>query len=145
MAGHAGEARREPRRARDRGDDADRQIVAFQHRPLLDVQFDIGQQFAAHPRRRTDMIGIEAELHQRIAHGDAGLVLGTEHALVEGAGDRAAAQQRGGEAHALLVGKTGHLDGERQPPPAPVRSATQEIAVISPSGPSHLPASRTVS
>ena len=57
MAGHAGEACREPRRARDRGDYSDREIKTFQHRTLLDVQFDIGQQFAAHPCRRADTIG----------------------------------------------------------------------------------------
>ena len=56
MTGHAGEADRQPRGAGDRRDHADRQIVALQHRPLLDVQFDIGEQFAAAraPPRRYD-------------------------------------------------------------------------------------------
>jgi hypothetical protein len=62
MAGHPGQVRRQPRRSGDRGDDADRQVFGFQHRPLLDVQFDIGQQFAGRPRRRADMIGIQPEL-----------------------------------------------------------------------------------
>ena len=56
--------RRKPRRARDRGHHPDRQILLFQHRPLLDVQFEIGEQFAARPRGGADMIGIEAELRQ---------------------------------------------------------------------------------
>ena len=60
------------------------------------------------------MIGVEAELHQRIAHGDAVTVACVEHALVEGAGHRAAAEQRRGEAHPLLVGKADDFDRERQ-------------------------------
>ena len=68
-----------------------------------------------------------------------------EHALVERAGDGAAAEQRRGEAHALLVGEADDLDRERQPPPRRFSSATQAIAVITPSGPSQRPASRTVS
>jgi cation diffusion facilitator CzcD-associated flavoprotein CzcO len=117
MAGHAGPARREPGGARYRAHDSDRQIEAFQHRSLLDVEFDIGQQFAAGPRGRADMVGIETELGERIAHRDAGGVLCAKQALVERSRDRAAAQQRGGEADPLLVGEPGHLDGERQSPP----------------------------
>ena len=94
---------------------ADGKVLLLQHRPLLDVQFDIGMQFAARPRRRTDMIGIEAELHHRLAHRDAAAVARVEHALVEGARDRPAAEQGGGKPHALLVGKAGDFDRERQP------------------------------
>ncbi len=101
--------------------DADRKIFRFEHRALLDMQLEIGQQFAAGARGGADMIGIEAEFLQRLAHGDAGGIAHLQHAFVEGAGDRAAAEQRGGEAHALLVGKAGDLDRERQPLAAPVQ------------------------
>ena len=66
--------RGEPRGAGDRGDDADRQVLLLQHRPLLDMQFDIGEQLAAGARRGADMLGIETELQHRLAHGDAGAV-----------------------------------------------------------------------
>ena len=50
---------------------ADGKVLLLQHRPLLDMQFDIGMQFATRPRRRTDMIGIEPELLHRLAHRQA--------------------------------------------------------------------------
>ena len=56
------ELRREPRGAAIAVTTPTGRFCCFQHRPLLDVQFDIGKQFAARPRRRTDMIGIEPEL-----------------------------------------------------------------------------------
>ena len=74
MTGHAGQACSEPGRACDCAHGPDREIETFQYRSLLDMQFDIGQQFAARPCRRTDMIGIEAELDQRIAHRNSGAV-----------------------------------------------------------------------
>ena len=64
---------------------------------------------------------------------------------VERAGDGAAAEQRGVEAHALLVGEADDLDGERQPRPLRVQRATHSMPAITPSMPSYLPASRTVS
>ena len=113
--------RRQPCRARDRSDDADRKVLRFQHRALLDMQLEIGQQFAPRSRGGADMIGIEAELPQRIAHGNAGGIAPIQHALVESAGDRAAAEQRRGEPNALLVGEADDLDRERQPLAAPVQ------------------------
>ena len=44
-------------------------MEAFQHRTLLDMQFDIGQEFTTRPCRGTDMIGIEAELDKRGSGG----------------------------------------------------------------------------
>ena len=88
---------------------------------LLDVQLDIGQQFAARARGGADMIGIEAEFRQRIAHRHAGSVPRAERAFVERAGDRTAAQQSGRETNPLLIGKARHLDRERQSLPAPVQ------------------------
>ena len=90
-------------------------FCGFQHRTLLDVKFEIGQQFAARPCRRADMSGVETKLDQRLAHRNPGGVRGAEHALVKRARDRAAAEQRGCEADAFLVGEPDHLDGERQP------------------------------
>ena len=131
--------------AGNRRHDADRQALLFEHRPLLDVQFDIGEQFAAGSRGRADMFGVEPELGNRLAHRNAGAVADVEHAFVERAGYRAAAEQRGGKPHPSSSAKpvTSIANGNRRP--LRLRSATQEIAAINPSGPSHLPASRTVS
>ena len=122
MAGHAGEASpRAASRPQIAVTTPTGEIQPLQHRALLDVQFDIGQQFAARPRGRADMVGIEPELRQRLAHREAGAVACAEHALVERSRDGAAAEQRRCKAHALLVGKADHLDRERQPRAAPVQ------------------------
>ena len=62
----------------------------------------------AHARR------IQAEALQRFGHGDAFGIRLVEQCGIERSGDRAAAQQRGIEAHAFLVGEANHLDGEGQ-------------------------------
>ena len=61
------------------------------------------------------MIGIETELNQRFAHRDFRAVFGGQHAFVEGAGYRAAAEQGRRKPYPLLVGKTGHFDGKGKP------------------------------
>ena len=95
--------------------------MLLQHRPLLDMQLDIGMQFAARPRRRADMLRIEPEPHHRLAHGEAVRIARIEHAFVEGAGDRPAAEQGGGKPHALLVRETDDFDRKGQPHIAPVQ------------------------
>jgi hypothetical protein len=120
-------------------------FCCFQHRPLLDMQFDIGMQLAAGTGRRADMLRFEPKLHHRLAHGEAVRVARVEHALIKV------------PATARLPSK---VEAKRTPsssakPTTSIangnrtlrrfRSATQAIAVITPSGPSHLPASRTVS
>ncbi len=123
MPGHAGETCRKSRRARYRRHHPDRQTLGFQHRALLDVEFQIGKQFAAGPCGRADMVGIETESGERIAHRCSGAVPYTKHALVERAGDRAAPQQRGSEPNAFLIGKACHLDGEGPSLPALVHGS----------------------
>jgi hypothetical protein len=120
-------------------------FCCFQHRPLLDMQFDIGMQSRrdAPPRR---YVRVEPELHHRLAHGEA----------VRGRARRARSRSNV-PATARLPSRveakrtpsssakptTSIANGNRTP--RRFRSATQAIAVITPSGPSHLPASRTVS
>jgi hypothetical protein len=100
-----------------------RKLLRFKHGPLLDMQFEIGEQFAGRARCGADVIGIEAEGDHRLAHRDTRFVAATEHTLDKSPGHRAAAEQRRGEAHALLVGEGGDLDGEWQ-----TKAATVEIA-----------------
>ena len=121
VTGHAGEVRRQPRGAGYCRHHADGKVLLLQHRPLLDMQFDIGMQLAAGPRRRADMLGVEPELHHGLAHGESVSIARVEHAFVKGAGDRPAAEQRGGKPDALLVGETDDLDRKGQPYAPPVQ------------------------
>ena len=121
-------------------------FCCFQHRPLLDVQFDIGMQFAARPRRRADMIGIEAELH----HAPRAWMMPSRSRASSTLSSKVPATARlpsSVEAKRTPSSSakptTSIANGSRTP--RRFRSATQAIAVITPSGPSHLPASRTVS
>src|SRR5712691_8195964 len=134
MPGHAGETCREPRRARYRGHNPDRQAFAFKHRSLLDMQFDIAVQLASGPR---------CDNASRIEIPWRSLAPSTLSSKVP--------------ATARLPSK---VDANRTPSssakpmtsmakgnlcPRLCMAPTQEIAVTSPSGPSHLPASCTVS
>ena len=121
VPGHPGQPCREPRRARDCRDDANRQASLLQHRTLLDMEFEIAEQFAPRPRRRADVIGVEPEIGDRLAQGHSTPVPGIERAFVKRAGDRAAAEQCRGETNALLVGKAHHLDRKWQSTPSPVQ------------------------
>ena len=121
--------------------------LRFQHGALLDVQLTRTRAPGRACARRRELRGIEAEAHQRVAHRDA--VARRRLSSSEGskrAGDRAAAEQRGAVAHALLVAEADHFDGERQTRAAS-RSARRRIRSRdrTPSMPSYLPASRTVS
>ena len=100
---------------------SDGKALLLQYRSLLDMQFDIGMQLAAGPRRRADMLRVEPELHHGLAHGESISIARIEHALVKGAGDRPAAEQRGGKADALLIGETDDLDRKGQPYAPPVQ------------------------
>ena len=57
----------------------------------------------------------------RLAHREAAWIARAEHAFVEGAGDRPAAEQRGGKPDALLVGETCDFDRKGQPHAPPVQ------------------------
>ncbi len=115
VSGHAGEFDVEAIASVDRSDHADRQAFAFEHRPLLDVQFRVRMDLCHGMRRIGDPGRIESERSQRSTHRDAGGICLVEQCGVERAGDGSAAQQRGTEAHALFVGETDHLDREGQP------------------------------
>ena len=114
VPGHAGQPRGKPCRTSDRADHTDGQVLSFQHRPLLDVQFEIGKQLAPRPRRRADMIGVEAERDERIAHRHALAVARVQNSLVERAGHRTAAEERRSETDPLFISKADDLDRERQ-------------------------------
>ena len=92
----------------------DRQVLVQQHRTLLDMHFQIADQILRPPRKRGNDLRIEPgrahDVDQSVAFGVAPL----EDAGVELAGDRAAADIRRGEAHALLLRERDQVDMERQ-------------------------------
>ncbi len=118
MARHSRDLDPEAIAAVDRADHADGEPACFEDRPLLDVQFHVGEHVIRLARSVADALGIEPESEQRIAHRCSGSVGAIEHGAIERAGDRAAARERDREAHALLVREADDLDGERQAPAA---------------------------
>jgi hypothetical protein len=145
MSRHAFDVDGEAIGAVDRGDDAQRQAFGLEHRALLDVELGIGEEIGTAPRGVAGTRRIEPERCQCVAHRRAVLVAAVEKLGIQRAGDRAAAQQRGAEAHAFLVREAHDLERERQAVPRSFSAWTQSIAATTPSMPSYLPALRTVS
>ncbi len=114
VAGLARDAGRDPLDRGDRGHDAKWLVRAFEHRPLLDVKFDVAQHRLAPPGDGGNRRGVEPEGGHRLAHGDAGLVAALQRCHVEGAGDGTRAGEGHRKAHAFLVAECDHLDGEGQ-------------------------------
>ncbi len=123
VSGHAVDLDRVAARAVDRGDDADRQILGLEHRPLLDVELGVGEHVLLALRRLADALRVEVETAHRLAHADALAIDRLEHFLPEGPRHRAAAEQRRVEARAFLVGEADHLDREGEAPAARVERA----------------------
>ncbi len=61
VPGHAVDLDRVAVRAVDRGDDADRQALGLEHRPLLDVELGVGEDVLLPLRRLADALGVEVE------------------------------------------------------------------------------------
>ena len=80
-------------------------VVLQQHRSLLDMDFQIAAQGLRRARQRLDGVKIDAFLAQHGREADAVGVAPRQRALVEAAGDGAAAEIRRGEAHAFFFGK----------------------------------------
>ena len=116
MAGHAAHRGREAAETVDRGDHAHRDALGFQHRSLLDVQLGIGMQLLAAARGGIEPGRVEPEGGHRLLHRHAVAIAHAEQRVIESPRDSAAAEQRGPEAHAFLVGEADHLERERQAP-----------------------------
>ncbi len=145
MPGHAFDLDDEAVGTVDGGDDADRQSLGFEHGPLLDVEFGVGEDIGALPDGVAGALGVESEGGQCVAHRHAVPVAAVEELPVEGSGHRPAPEQGRAEAHAFLVGEAHDLDRERQPRTRALSVCTQSMAATTPSMPSYLPALRTVS
>ena len=146
VTGHAGHAHREAGGAGYRGHHADRQVLLLQHRSLLDVQFDISDATRgarAPPRRYDRDRGRNWSSASRIEIPARSLAPSTLSSNVPATARLPSSVEAKRMPSSSAKPVTSTANGSRFP--RLLRSATQEIAVISPSGPSHLPASRTVS
>ncbi len=77
--GHAVDPDLEPRRAVDRGHDAERQAFGLQHRPLLDMDLDEGGDVVG--AKSSAPVRVAAEGLERVAHQDAARILLVERVL----------------------------------------------------------------
>ena len=146
VAGHAGQAGRQPCRARDRGDDTDRQVLALpapaparcavRHRPAIRC----GPARRRRYDRDRDRIG---QAHRASKCRRRPLRRARSRSKVPATARLPSSVEAKRTPSSSAKPVTSMANGNRRP--RLCRSATQEIAVISPSGPSHLPASRTVS
>ena len=98
----------------DRRDHAQRQVLVQQLRTLFDVDFEIAQHRFRVACQRGNRLRIESGAEQRFAQADAVRVEPVEQAQVELAGDRAAAEIGGAEAHAFFVTKADDFQVEIQ-------------------------------
>src|SRR5450830_1138591 len=114
MAGDALELDNVARTARNRGDDADRQVAVEQHRTLFDVDFDVAQQcrrIAGNGRNRIDVM---AGLGEYVAHADAVAVGELKQDGVELADHGFAAEEGTLETHAFFFREGKHFKVEGQ-------------------------------
>ena len=92
-----------------------RVALVVEHRPLLDVQLQIGGDVALLARAAAIGIGVAAGRGERIAHADALAVAGVEDGGLQRADQRAGGEKVGRKAHALLLAERHHLDGVVEP------------------------------
>ena len=114
MAGHATDRDPKACRSGNRGDDPERQAALQQHRPLLDVNFEITAQRFRPARQRADRRQIGSLVLQERRQTDAVGVATLQYRRVETAGDGGAAEIGRGKSHAFLLGKADHIEMEGQ-------------------------------
>src|SRR5579871_1961104 len=83
----------------------DRQVETFEHRPLLNVKFQVAQRTLCEARV-ADARGVEAEAAN--GFGDSGI-------RQRFSNKRAATDERNSETHTLFFGEAHHLEAERKP------------------------------
>ena len=114
VPGLAVDLHREPSRARDRGDDAQRGAAVVELRALLDVRLQVARQGRRRPRGRADPPRVQAELAERRAQRGAVLVGQVPPGLVPATGHRGRPEQRGAEPGALLVPERDDVEPEAE-------------------------------
>src|SRR6185312_6707740 len=110
MAGQAGPAGGDPRRAGDRRDDAECQVAIEQYRALLDMDLDECRDVVVRARKRRNCVGIAAERDDRVAQRRSLGIAAVEQRRIEATRQRATSDHRKAEAHAFLVTERDDLD-----------------------------------
>ncbi len=87
------------------------------------MQLGVGEHVRGLERGPVDLLRVEPEVDHRLAHRDVLVVLLVEQGLVEGAGNRARAEQGGAKAHAFFIREAEDDQRERQPLAAAVQGA----------------------
>ena len=124
-------------------DDAHRQPLRLQHRPLLDMGLDEGGDIV--PAERARLVRIAPEGLQSVAHHDAGRILLVERVFGIVAGERPRSRQRGAVPHPLFVAEGRRSLPRVEPLAAFARSSTTASAGRARRNCRQRPASRTVS
>ena len=117
---------------------------AFEHRALLDVELEIARRRSRRCAAAGSSCGVEAEVADGLGDGDAVAIGARERRRVEFADEREAAEERLGEAHALLFGEADDFDREGQRL-SRCSSSTSATPSTTPRMPSKAPALGTVS
>ena len=93
----------------------DREAEALEHRPLLDVQLEVGAHVAQPPLRGGGAVELDAVLADDVLEAPAVGVAQVAHGVgIERAGHGGGAEEAAAEARALLVGPVDERDGARR-------------------------------
>ena len=114
MAGDAVDLHGAAGDAVDRGDDADRKSLLLEHRPLLDMNFDVTERLVRRERFFGQARRIGTERLQCLAARHAVVAGFVEGLEIEPARQRLGAAERRGKAHALFIAERDDFDGERK-------------------------------
>src|SRR5580704_5931120 len=87
-------------------------IQFLQYRTLFDVKLKVAERVVFQLGLR-NLRGIQAELFDRLANGNALRILDLQKLPIQTTHQRAAADERSAEAYSFLFGKANHLNGER--------------------------------
>jgi len=110
-------------------------IQFLQYRTLFDVKLKVAERVVFQLGLR-NLRGIQAELFDRLANGNALRILDLQKLPIQTTHQRAAADERSAEAYSFLFGKANHFDAERKPPSPQLfeqcdRKNNSENAIIS--------------
>ena len=113
MAGLALDRDVEAAHAGDGGDDAERQVLGLEHRPLLDMAFEIAADLAWDRARSRQMApGSQPKSRSASASEMPFASCAVEALELEGAGERTRARKRRRKTHALLIAESDDLERE---------------------------------
>ena len=119
---------------------AEREVEVEEHRPLLDVELEVGRRRRSLAAALLDPLEVDADVPQRVRQADALLVDEPPRLVeVEVAGAGRGAEEALAKAGSLLVGPVDHADGDgwlpgvlRTDPPEHLDAGKQAEAAVEP-------------